>query len=315
MVFRLVNKKIENMTNGVVTTMLDTLKNALTQSFIITVMNGDGKIVEINENFLKTFKYSLSELYMQDYWILNSGYHSEEFANGIWSTVQMGDQWSGELCHRAKNGELVWVKSTIIPIQNKGESPLQVIVISTNITNQKELERWKYLACHQELTTLPNRRMLDYSIGSFVLRAKQKQEKIAILYMDINHFKSINDTYGHLVGDLILKEVGDRLSSLHTLKQCIFHLSGDEFIIIIEDVKNIGVYTNLINELFNKQFLIGNHLIHASVSIGMSIYPDHSKDIKTLIKYADLAMYGAKGQPGNGFLEYESSLNNPSYDY
>ena len=285
------------------------LKNAMTHTFIITVLNYEGKVIDVNENFIATFNYSLPELNLKEYGFLISRYHSEEFMNGVWSSIRNGNQWSGELCHRAKKGEMIWLKSTIVSIEDNEDSKVRYMMISTNITEQKAMEKWRHLACHHELTNLPNRRMLETSMQSYIASAEQKDMQLAILYMDIDRFKEINDTYGHLTGDLLLREVGSRLTGVTTLNNCIFHVSGDEFILIIKELENLGAHIQLIMNLFNKPFIIEKHQIKTSISIGVSIYPDHGTDPKRLIEYADVAMFDAKGSSGNTYCKYKPTMN------
>ena len=283
---------------------IQTLKNMLTASFMIAVVNTDGEVIEVNEEFTKTLKYTSSELYMKDYWILNSGYHSEEFKKEVMRNLQKGEQWVGEICHRAKNGELVWLKSTKIPFVNDIKQLEGYLVVSVDITGEKMMAKWKSLAHRHELTNLPNRRMLDSSIESYVTRSQRNGTKLAVLFLDINKFKTINERYGHIVGDYFLKEVGNRLAEMPLLKDCVYHISGDEFIIIIEDVVDLEVQMQKISELFNVPFMIGNNQFRAGASIGGSIYPDHSQDIKTIIKYANDAMFLAKRDQQKSFAMY-----------
>lgn len=309
MVSRSCNRSKEDGDVPVQTEPLLVLKNALTQSFILTTLDEDGKVVDINGNFSKTFNYTLSELYLQDYWSLHSGYHTEEKWGDMWTVVQNGAQWSGELCHRSKKGDLIWLTSTIVPVQSNGKSPRRVLVISTNISKQKEMENWQHIASHHELTNLPNRRMLERVMESSITRAQEKQAQLAVLYMDINRFKLINDTYGHSVGDLFLKAVGNRLQSVAPLQNCVFHVSGDEFIMIIEEMEKWEALVQSVMDLFGQPFTIDRFQIEANISIGMSIYPDHSVDLNRLIAYADSAMYDVKGLSGTNFQKYRSSTS------
>lgn len=281
---------------------IQTLKNMLTASFMIAVVNAEEEVIEVNEEFTKTLKYTSSELYMKDYWILNSGYHSEKFKKEVMRNLQKGEQWVGEICHRAKNGELVWLKSTKIPFLNDIKQLEGYLAVSVDITERKLMEKWKNLACRHELTNLPNRRMLDLSIESYVSRSQQNGTKLAVLFLDIDKFKTINDRYGHIAGDYFLKEVGNRLAWMPVLKECVYHISGDEFIIIIEDVVDLEVQMQKISELFNVPFMLDNNQFQASASIGGSIYPDHSLDIKNIIKYANDAMFSAKRDQQKSFV-------------
>ena len=283
---------------------LELIKYAMNQSVMLAVMDSNGKIIHINDNYRETLKYSIADVYMQDFQILNSGYHSEGFYYDIQKTLRAGGKWSGEICQRAKDGELYWLKSVIIPLANELGQPSQSMIVSVDITEQKNNGRWQYLACHNELTSLPNRRMLDLSIDAYIERVREKQSKLAVLFLDINQFKRINDTYGHAIGDLFLKEIAHRLASLAILKNRVFHLSGDEFVMILEDMDNLEGQVHLIMSLFDRSFQLQPYQIDASASIGISIYPDQATNREKLINQADLAMFEAKQCGGNSYQVY-----------
>lgn len=298
------NKAEENIERITTAKELELIKYALNQSVMLAVIDNEGKIIHINDNYRKTLKYSLADLYMQDFNVLNSGYHSEGFYHDIQRTLSTGEKWSGEICQRAKSGELYWLKSVIIPLDNDGNFPAQSMVVSVDITEQKNNGRWQYLACHNELTNLPNRRMLDLSIETYIGRVRQKRSKLAVLFLDINQFKTINDTYGHAIGDLFLKEVANRLANLPILKKHVFHLSGDEFVMILEDIENLEGQVHLIMSLFDSHFKLEPYQINASASIGISIYPDQATEREMLVNRADLAMFEAKQSGGNSYRIY-----------
>ena len=283
---------------------MESILYALNQSVMLAVMDNDGKIIHINDNYKEALNYSSDDLHLQDFRILNSGYHSESFFNEIERTLSAGEKWSGEICQRAKSGELYWLKSVIIPLENDGNHPAQSMVVSVDITDQKNNGRWQYLACHNELTNLPNRRMLDLSIDTYIGRVRQKRSKLAVLFLDINQFKTINDTYGHAIGDLFLKEVANRLANLPIPKKHVFHLSGDEFVMILEDIENLEGQVHLIMSLFDRHFKLEPYQINASASIGISIYPDQATDREMLVNRADLAMFEAKQYGGNSYQIY-----------
>ncbi|OKL37862.1 sensor domain-containing diguanylate cyclase [Domibacillus mangrovi] len=281
------------------------LLNILNESFMMIRLNCAGKIIAINDHFIKKIGYTLDDLYMQDARIISSTYHHVDFGKSIWELIMQGKQWRGELCNRKKNGEMVWLQCIIVPVQDEGNYVTQVIAIATDITKEKEASKWKYLAYHHELTNLPNKRMLQQSIDAQLLRREKKQEKLAILFMDINQFKKINTKYGHLNGDLFLMEVAKRLASLSILGNHVYHVSGDEFIILLEDVEIIEVVVNTLFSEFREPFAIENFQIEASVSIGISIYPDHSKEAKSLLNCANSAMFEAKKESGNNYRLYQ----------
>lgn len=284
---------------------LELMKHAMNQLAMIMVIDVEGNIIDINDNYCATLKYSLRDVYMRDFRTLYVGYHSEEFFGSLERTLRTGEEWTGEICKKAGDGKVHWLKSVIIPVDDEVKSVSRFHIVSVDITEQKNNEQWQYLACHNELTSLPNRRMLDLSIDTYIGRVKQQNQRMALLFLDINHFKKINDTYGHAIGDLFLKEVASRLSNLSIIQNHVFHLCGDEFIMLLEDVENIEEQVRLILSLFDNAFEIEAYPITASVSIGISMYPDHATDRDALINYADIAMFEAKQSSGNSYQIYQ----------
>ncbi|MEK4029198.1 GGDEF domain-containing protein [Pseudobacillus sp. FSL P4-0506] len=157
-----------------------------------------------------------------------------------------------------------------------------------------ELEKWKYLALHHELTKLPNRRMFYMSIESYMKRAQQAGNSLGIALIDIDEFKGINDLFGHSAGDRFLIETAKRLEALAEYGIDAFHLSGDEFLLLIEQDDHLEEKMNQVKAVFDTSFLVKDSHISIRASIGISLYPEQGQDIDKLLEYADLALYQAK---------------------
>lgn len=169
----------------------------------------------------------------------------------------------------------------------------------------EKVDVWKYLALHHELTKLPNRRMLHMSMESYLRMAREKKTGLAVIIMDLDKFKKINDNFGHFTGDALLIVVASRLSTLAVNGIHAFHISGDEFVLLIEQADQLGGKLMLINEIFHKPFCIENKQLHIGVSLGISLFPEHSQDANELLEYADRAMYKAKSSNNNQCIFYE----------
>lgn len=156
-----------------------------------------------------------------------------------------------------------------------------------------------YMAYHDELTGLPNRRMLTILLKETIEKAKQQDTKMALIFMDIDSFKKINDRFGHSNGDHFLIEVAKRLTNLSLAKTYFFRQSGDEFVILVEQVDALKETIAAITHIFDECFVVENDEFHASVSLGVSLFPDHGENVDELMKHADLAMYKAKKQTGS----------------
>ncbi|WP_060207617.1 sensor domain-containing diguanylate cyclase [Sporosarcina koreensis] len=281
-----------------------TVQHVLNQTFMIVQLTSEAKITDVNELFLDKFHYTADELEMSNYWDLVN----DEKADwpGIWNEIQQGSQWNGESCLVTKYGKFKWLESTFIPIFSNGVIQ-QVLTLHIDKTDQKNAENWKQLAFRHELTQLPNRRKLLISIDEYICRAEQHGTKFVVLFIDVNHFKLVNDRYGHAIGDLLLIEIGKRFVQLPFLDECLFHVGGDEFIVLLEDPINVDCVIESIFVEFNKEFELEGHGIEVSVSIGASMYPNDSTDARRLLELADDAMYEAKGKVGNAFECYKDS--------
>ncbi|MBF0506458.1 MAG: GGDEF domain-containing protein [Nitrospirae bacterium] len=187
------------------------------------------------------------------------------------------------------------------------------IQLKLSLEKTKEMEQeMRHQAHHDALTGLPNRRLFADLIRIKCAEALRHRTKIALLFMDLDRFKDVNDTLGHEVGDLLLKEVAARLKANLRKSDIIFRTGGDEFNIIISDiskVENISDVAQNIVGIFQRPFSIAGHELHITTSIGISIYPDDSDDIEMLLRYADIAMYYAKECATNMFQFYDHQIN------
>jgi diguanylate cyclase (GGDEF)-like protein len=193
------------------------------------------------------------------------------------------------------------------------ESPSCLIGTVQDITEQKEAEqRLEHLANYDLLTNLPNRNLFMQHLQLAMNRAKRNQTQLAMLFMDLDNFKVINDTMGHDIGDLLLVNVADRLLKQMRESDIVVRMGGDEFIILLETIKDpleVAVICEKIIELFSEPFVLQGHELFVTTSIGVSVYPDDGSDAQTLIKHADTAMYHSKEQGKNSFRFFTKEMN------
>jgi len=253
-------------------------------------LSPEGKIVEANASFLNLFHYDIDDIYLQHYQALLNG--CQDFL-AIRNTLESGERWTGESCLITKWGDLKWLQSTFIPIIDENGAIMTILTLHLDYTDQKNAVKWRQMAFQNELTHLPNRRELLSSMEQHICEAYQSHSRFAVLFMDINQFKSVNDVYGHHVGDMLLVEVGRRLSSISWEGQ-LFHMSGDEFVILIDDVFSLDHVIASIFDSIEKEFELETAQVKVSASIGISLFPDHSRNPQQLIQLADQAMYEAK---------------------
>ena len=281
---------------------LQNIKVALDESSILAVTDQRGIITMVNDRFCKISKYERCELIGKDHRLLNSGYHPKSFFKEMWRTIGSGKTWHGEVCNRAKDGSTYWVQTTIVPFLNEKGKPYQYISIRTDITAQKKIGEMIHIAHHDDLTGLPNRRMLLNELKTLI---EVEQQPFSLMLFDVNRFKNINDGLGHRVGDLFLVEIAERTKTLNSPLMTFYRLSGDEFICILRDATLLERAAEDIQALFKRQFNLNNYAFYASISIGAVNYPEHGHSAQDILKYADIAMYEAKKSNNKGFVIYK----------
>jgi len=277
----------------------------------IMVSDSENKIISVNPAFTKMTGYELEEVYGKNPRFLSSGRASKEEYEFMWKTIHEKSFWQGEMWDRHKDGR-VYPKLLIVSVVRNPQGNIDYYIGSfTDITEQKVVEeRIKHIAHHDPLTQLPNRLYLQVSLQQFLTMAHRNNEQIALMFIDLDRFKIINDTLGHHVGDGLLIEVSNRLKV--AVRECdvVARLGGDEFVIALMG-KNIAHTTASISEKIlhglNKTYLIENNSLHSTPSIGVAIYPQDGECPDTLMKNADSAMYHAKSL-GRNNVQYFSEI-------
>ncbi|QSB09451.1 EAL domain-containing protein [Lysinibacillus fusiformis] len=307
--------KMMNITPSSINQMNYSLKelqdifSAMNSSIIVAITDRTGKITFVNDHFCKISKYTREELVGQDHRLLNSGFHPKSFFREMWKTIGNGDMWNGEVCNRAKDGSLYWVKTTIIPFLDEKGKPYQYIAIRVDITAQKDIKKITHIAYHDELTGLPNRRKLEQRLENEFHQSRRTGEKFALFFIDVNRFKHINDGLGHIIGDMFLVEMSNRLRNIDHTSNSFYRHNSDEFVMILNDVSRIEEMAKEIISVFNESFIVDTYEFYASISIGISIFPDHANSVEELLKNADIAMYAAKSTRGNQYRLYRDNMD------
>lgn len=281
---------------------LQNIKSAVDESSILAVTDQRGVITMVNDRFCHISKYSREELIGQNHRILNSGCHEKSFFKEMWRTIGFGEIWRGEVCNRAKDGSLYWVQTTIVPFLNDKGKPYQYISVRTDITAQKNLSEMTYIAHHDDLTGIANRRQL---VKDLAYLTNEEKKPFSLLLFDVNRFKNINDGLGHHIGDLFLIEISRRLKELNDATTTFYRLSGDEFIGIIKEPRELDNLANKLQQLFKHRFNINKHRFYASISIGAAHYPQHGNTPEEIMKCADTAMYTSKESNNKKYSVYK----------
>ncbi len=294
-------------------------KFALDKHAIVAVADVKGRITYANSKFCEVSGYTLDELIGQDHSILNSGYHPKGFFKEMYRTVVSGKPWHKEVCNRAKDGHLYWVDTTIAPFMSDDGKLQSYISIRTDITQRKLAEEESnYLAFFDPLTQLPNRRLLLDRLKQALAGSARSGKRGALLFIDLDHFKTLNDTLGHDFGDLLLQQVATRLTSCVREGDTVARLGGDEFVMLLEDLSadaiEAAAYVEAIAEKImlslNQTYQLDTHEYKNTPSIGATLFNGDVKnaDKDELLKQADIAMYQAKKSGRNVFRFFDPKM-------
>lgn len=275
----------------------------------ILITDNKLKIIKTNMSVSDITGYTMAELRGKEPSMLQSGSHDLTFYKKMWLKITKDGYWYGELNNRRKNGEFYTTLQSITSIVDENGDVIRYISVFTDITERKNNEmRLAYLASHDTLTSLPNRMHFYDNLNKAIHSAKRNKHKLAVLFLDLNDFKIVNDTFGHEAGDMLLKEIAIRLKECTREEDTVSRLGGDEFAVVLEELKDSEdavLITKKIIDKVSEKFSIQNSVLIPSVSIGISMYPEHGDDVDTLLNLADKAMYVSKVNKANKEKQYE----------
>lgn len=276
----------------------------------IIITDAQKRILAVNPAFQRITQYSPDEVLGQDPRLLSSGKQNTEFYGAMWDAISNAGQWAGEIWNRRKNGEVYPEWLSIGVVKNSRGQVINYIALFSDITKRKEAEqRIEFLAHYDALTKLPNRALFSDRLRHALQVADRAGSKVGLMFLDLDKFKSINDTLGHTAGDQLLQSVAERLTRCVRQSDMVCRQGGDEFMILLEDVSSV-----LDIELVARKIMAEMSVAHrlgeidrtVSFSIGAAIYPDDASNDETLTQCADQAMYLAKQSGRNNFQQYQS---------
>ncbi|MFA6971591.1 MAG: EAL domain-containing protein [Gallionella sp.] len=279
----------------------------------ILVTDAAQNIVMVNQAFTDITGYGVDEVLGRNPKILSSGRQSKGFYEEFWRSLNANDLWRGEIWNKRKNGEIFpeWV--TISVLRDEQSRITHYVAVFLDITERKkEEERIRYLANYDVLTGLPNRYLLSDRIEQALSSAQRNQAKVAVMFIDLDRFKNINDSLGHDIGDSLLKLVARRLKACLRRTDTIARQGGDEFVAVLTELGSfdevIFVAEKMIESLM-ENFTLEEYQLSITPSIGISIYPEDGETPIELLRNADLAMYRAKDSGRNNFQFYAADMN------
>lgn len=285
----------------------------------IMVTDENNLIMAVNPAFTHITGYELEEVKGKDPGIFQSGRHKKTFYQKMWQKLHEEDHWQGEIWDLHKNGNLQakWLNISVIR-QSDGRVYCHVAQFS-DITEKKRLdELYLAQANYDDLTRLPNRNLFKYQLNREIRKSHRSGSLLSLLFLDLDHFKDINDTLGHAIGDKLLKEVSLRITKCVRETDTVARLGGDEFAVILPDINRsrIEMIAQHIINVLNKPFILDQNKVehYISASIGIVLYPNDGIDIESLMKHADQAMYKAKLEGRSRFCYFTRSMQFEAFE-
>jgi diguanylate cyclase (GGDEF)-like protein/PAS domain S-box-containing protein len=279
----------------------------------IVITDKRNKIIETNKAFSRLTGYSSEEARGEDPRILKSGIEGKEFYEAMWSAITEKSYWQGEIWDKRKDSSIYPKWLTITAIRDDAGEIINYFAAFSDITERKEAEkRIEHMAHTDALTSLPNRHTLVERLTQALEQAKRSADSVAVLFIDLDRFKTINDSLGHHIGDILLFEVAARLKDSVRAADIVARFGGDEFVVVLPQINSAidAAYTaRQIQNSLSRPYLLENNKVHTTPSIGISIFPDDGLTVAELLKNADSAMYSAKALGRNNFQMFTAEMH------
>ena len=278
----------------------------------VIITDAQALIIAVNPAFAEITGYSAEDVIGENPRLLSSGSQSTEFYADLWRNLTKHGQWQGEMLNRRKDGSFLPEWLSISTIRDATGQPVQYVGVFSDISVIKQSEvRLDYLAHHDALTALPNRLLLVDRLRLAVARARRNDTGFAVVFLDLDRFKYINDSMGHDVGDQLLKQVAQRLTDTVRVSDTVARLGGDEFVVVLDDIATTDrarLFADKLLLVLGERYRLKGQELFVSASLGISLYPEHGTEVDELIKNADAAMYQAKEAGKNTYSFYSTKL-------
>lgn len=278
----------------------------------VLVTDPKGNIVYTNQAFQEITGYSTEEVMGKNPKVLSSGKHDQKFYQEMWQSLLKKGEWQGEIWNRRKTGEIYPEWLTLSAIKDNDGKTVQYAAILSDLTSRKQNEeRIKHLAYHDALTDLPNRYLFLDRLTLALAHAARHESTLAVLFLDLDRFKDVNDTLGHAAGDHLLQEVARRLRKCIRDEDTVARMGGDEFTLLLPEVSidKAKDVARRILKVFEQPFILEDKELLITPSIGIATASDKSMDAQTILRHADLAMYKAKESGKNRYWLYQADMS------
>jgi diguanylate cyclase (GGDEF)-like protein/PAS domain S-box-containing protein len=279
----------------------------------ILILDGACRVVAVNQAYTDISGFDPAAVIGQEVPSLRSGVHEPAFYQEIWDFVAIHDHWEGEVLCVRSNAEEYPVWAALTAIRDGAGKVSNYMAILSDITDRKQVEEHtRHLAEHDFLTDLPNRVLFLDRLQQALATSRRQHTRVAVMFLDLDRFKAINDSYGHQAGDVVLKEVALRLTRCVRGVDTVSRQGGDEFVVILADIGGADQAAHVAGSVMHavgQPMKVLGHEIALSASIGISIFPSDGHDVDTLLKHADVAMYHAKQNGRNAFRFFSPEMN------
>lgn len=322
-------KYINGVISGAVVTFNDISKRKLAEEALrvaavtfetqdaILITDVDANIIRVNRAFSEVTGYTTEEVQGKNPRFMASGKHDRNFYIEMWQDLLHAGSWAGEIWDRRKNGELFPKWMSVSAVKNERQEITHYVAIFSDITARKRVEEEiHHLAFYDALTRLPNRRLLLDRLQTALNASSRRNDYGAVMFIDLDHFKELNDTLGHDYGDLLLIEVGARIKSSVREMDTVARYGGDEFVVLIESfsheqdnaIRKVAQVAEKIRAALAQPYKIKGHEHHSTPSIGICLYHDNDESLNALIEHADMAMYEVKKSGRNAVRFFDPAM-------